>query len=199
MPVWNKAEWRDFSVDTCASRGCHAAASDSHMLMPINKSVYCNHKVKAVLLKDLISRRLALEKHDQWDWNFSRGMVQSERFYRLKRIPLSHASSCLGIEPKLCTCLGQTPPKKGFLALNVKACANSGIRNLLTTLPLLDPFTEAAFDVCALTSKPHSRSVCETWASLLPADPFDLTIRYPQVTSPPSEHMVLQEHKACKQ
>lgn len=49
-------------MDTCASRGCHAAGSDSHMLMPINKSVYCNHNVKAVLLKDLISSRLALEK-----------------------------------------------------------------------------------------------------------------------------------------
>lgn len=48
--------------------------TDSHAVMPINKSVYCNYKVKAVLLQDLISR-LAFEKRDQWDQNFSGGTI----------------------------------------------------------------------------------------------------------------------------
>lgn len=41
--------------------------TDSHAVTPINKSVYCNHKVKAVLQEDLISRRLAFDKRDQRD------------------------------------------------------------------------------------------------------------------------------------
>lgn len=49
--------------------------TDSHAVMPINKSVYCNYKMKAVLLEDLISRRLAFEKRDQWDQNFSGGTI----------------------------------------------------------------------------------------------------------------------------
>lgn len=69
--------------------------TDSHAVMPINKSVYCNHKVKAVLLEDLISRRLAFEKRDQQDRNFSGGLIQSARLgfvqasgQMLKKIPL---------------------------------------------------------------------------------------------------------------
>lgn len=44
--------------------------------MPINKSLDCKHKVEALSLQDLTSSRLAFEKCDQWNWDFSDSPIQ---------------------------------------------------------------------------------------------------------------------------